>query len=368
MAVAAVADDLTRLAVERSPERRIELLHKVTDLYNDNIGKHSQMELYLLDDIMSKIVDKLPQPSRRSLSGDIAGSARTPRTVARKLAFDHDIEIARPVLRQSTALSEGDIVEIAEDRSQGHLAAIACRAILTEQTTDILIRRGDRGVAHALSANHGARLSDQALIRLVVRAEDDDDLQQLLVERPDLSADALARLLPMISRELAAKLAERGYEMAEGLPPELVAEAQKRFAEALRGRQRNLEQVTETTTRIKSGALTLDDMVRRMAAEERLVDMAAVIAGSAELDRSVIFKILAQGNPQPVLALLRSVDLTWSTVDLVLRARSKKFGWPHRPTPAMRSGYEGTSIDLARKVIGFLKARYGGAPGRPGRP
>lgn len=364
MEVAAVADDLTKLAVERSPERRIELLRRVTDLYNGNIDTYSQMELYLFDDIMSKIVERLPQPSKRILADDIAGAADTPRTVARKLAFDHDIEVARPVLRRSTVLSEDDVVEIAEDRSQGHLAAIAGRPTLTEQATDILIRRGDRIVAHTLSANHGARLSDHAMIRLVVRAEDDADLQQLLVERPDLSADALARLLPMISRELAAKLAERGYEMAEGLPPELVAEAQKRFADALRNRQKNIEQVAESTKSIKSGALTLDDMVRRLAAEERLVDMAAVIAGSAELDRSVIFKILAQGNPQPVLALLRSVDLAWATVDLVLRARGKKFGWPYRPTPAMRTGYEGTSIDLARKVIGFLKTRYGGGPGR----
>ena len=49
--------ELTRIAAERSPEKRLELLHKVTDLYFEGFGNHSASESFLFNDIMEKIVD-----------------------------------------------------------------------------------------------------------------------------------------------------------------------------------------------------------------------------------------------------------------------------------------------------------------------
>jgi hypothetical protein len=37
-------DELTKIAAERSPEKRLELLHKVTDLYLDGVGQHTTSE------------------------------------------------------------------------------------------------------------------------------------------------------------------------------------------------------------------------------------------------------------------------------------------------------------------------------------
>jgi uncharacterized protein (DUF2336 family) len=73
---------------------------------------------------------------------------------------DEHIEVAGPVLVRSARLADDDLIRIAERRSQQHLLAILGRASLGEAVTDVLVRRGDRDVAHAPAGNAGARFSE----------------------------------------------------------------------------------------------------------------------------------------------------------------------------------------------------------------
>ena len=69
--------ELTRIAAERSPEKRLELLHKVTDLYFEGFGKHSASESYLFNDIMEKIVELFSRDLKRQVSASLAVLCRT---------------------------------------------------------------------------------------------------------------------------------------------------------------------------------------------------------------------------------------------------------------------------------------------------
>ena len=53
-------------------------------------------------------------------------------------------DVAAPVLTQSTALAESDLIASARPQSQDHLYAIAQRQSMSEAVTDILIERGER--------------------------------------------------------------------------------------------------------------------------------------------------------------------------------------------------------------------------------
>ena len=207
--------ELTRIAAERSPEKRLELLHKVTDLYFEGFGKHSASKSYHFNDIMEKIVELFSRDLKRQVSASLAVLPDFPTNIVKNFAKDEDIEIARPVLRNAVSLTEDDLVRLAERGSQAHLTAIANRSTVPEKVTDVLIDRGDRGVVHTVTANHGARFSDHGMDRLLDKAHDDVDLRELLVERPDLSSQSVDELLPLRLR-VAADEACRARLRGEG--------------------------------------------------------------------------------------------------------------------------------------------------------
>jgi uncharacterized protein (DUF2336 family) len=81
-----------------------------------------------------------------------------PRTL-RALACDRDPEVAGPVLRRASAISDAAIAEMARCKGDGHLDAIAARKGLNEKISGILARRGGERVLATLSGNKTARFT-----------------------------------------------------------------------------------------------------------------------------------------------------------------------------------------------------------------
>ena len=353
----AMHQELTRIAAERSPEKRLELLHKVTDLYLDGVDTYSKTETYLFNEIMEKIVDQFSRDLKREVSSNLALLPDFPGNIVRKLADDSDIEIARPVLRNAFSLTEDDLVRIAQRGSQAHLAAIAGRSTLPEKVTDVLIDRGERDVVHTVTANHGARFSDYGMDRLLGKAAEDVDLRELLVERPDLSPQVIDRLLPMISDSLIEKLAERGYDVNGALPVDMIHALRQRFTAALRTRKDNILQVSVVIDQIRKGHARLDESVLQIAQTGRLLDVATLLGTFARLDRDHVFKLLFKGQLQTILVLGRSLELSWQTLDAILAVRAVKSRQSYFPDPKARAEFEATDMATAQRAIRFLRVR-----------
>jgi uncharacterized protein (DUF2336 family) len=349
--------ELTKIAAERSPEKRLELLHKVTDLYFDGLGTHQPTETYLFNDIMDRIVDQFSRDLKRDVATSLATLPDFPNGVVRKLAADEDIEIARPVLRNAFSLTDDDLVELAKRGSQAHLAAIAGRATLPEKVTDVLVDRGERGVVHAITANHGARFSDRGMECLLGKCGDDVDLRELLVERPDLSPRVVDKLLPMLSESLVAKLAERGYEVNGALSAEMVHSLRQRFLAAMKARKDNILHVSVVIDEIHMGRMKLDDTVRQIVEVGRLLDAAAVLASFARLDRDHVFNLMLKGEQQTIMILCRSLELSWPTLDSILAVRAAKNRARYFSDPAIRTDYEAIDLAVAQRAIRFLRVR-----------
>lgn len=349
--------ELTRIANERSPEKRLELLHKVTDLYLEGIGTHTDAESYLFNDIMEKIVDLFSNDLKQQVSTDLAILPEFPVSIVRALAGNDDIEVARPVLRNANSLNDDDLVLLARHASQAHLGAIAGRATLSEKVTDVLVDRGHIGVVRTVSANHGARFSDQGMDRLVEKAHEDVDLRELLVERPDLSQPIIDKLLPILSESLVTKLAERGYEVRGAIPADMIRALRKRFAAALRTRKEDIRQVGVVIEEIRQGHAKFDDAVRQYADAERLLDVAALMSSLARLNRDHIFNLIYKGHIQTTLMLCRSLDLTWPTLDALLSLRAKKRNERYVSDSKIQGEYETIDAAVAQRMIRFLRVR-----------
>jgi uncharacterized protein (DUF2336 family) len=352
-----IYQQLTSIAAERSPEKRLELLHKVTDLYFEGVGEHTDAETFLFNDIMDKIVEMFSRDLKRKVSASLAILPDFPGNIVRKFADDEDIEIARPVLRNALSLTEDDLVQLARRGSQAHLTAIAGRATLPEKVTDVLIDRGDRGVVHAVTANHGARFSDHGMDQILLKCEEDIDLRELLVERPDLSPKVIEKLLPLVSESLVIKLAERGYEVKGAIPADMVAQLRQRFAAALRTRKEDIRQISVVIEEIRQGNARLDDAARQFAEAGRLLDVSALLATFARLERDHVFNLIYKGQLQTVLILCRALDLSWPTVDAILAVRAAKQRVRYGADGSVRSDYEAVDATVAQRAIRFLRVR-----------
>src|SRR6185295_586349 len=143
-------DDLERALSAGSNAQRITMLSRITDLFVEGAERFSTGQVNLFDEVLAKLANAIENKARAKLAIRLAPITNAPAGVIRMLAFDDDIEVARPVLTTSERIEEADLVANAHSKGQQHLAAIAERKTLSEEVTEVLVARGDRQVVHSV--------------------------------------------------------------------------------------------------------------------------------------------------------------------------------------------------------------------------
>jgi uncharacterized protein (DUF2336 family) len=355
--------ELQSLAGERSAEKRLDLLRKITDLFFAGIDEHSDAELLLFNEVIENIVDQISREAKIDVATNMATQAGFPIKLVRKLANDEDIEIAGPVIQGSPDLDDSDLIAIARKGADGHLDAIAGRDRLSEGVTDVLVDRGSRGVTHKVSHNHGARFSDRGMMALVDKAREDLQLQNVLTNRADLTKKAVDKLLPMITEALALKLAERGYDVSSKMPPHLVEHARRQFEVAMENRNQQSIVAYQVFGQFLTGRLPLDEALLRIVKCEQMLEVAALLAYPTRLDRHMLMAVLSGGPVQNAMVLLRAIELPWSTASKVLALRAKKQRVRQFSSPVEERDYLATDVTAAKRILRFLQLRSCMAPG-----
>jgi len=149
---------------------------------------------------LNQLLKRMEGRALAELSERLCRINNAPIEVVRRLARDDDITVAQPVLTQSHRLSDRDLIEIANTKSQGHLLAISGRAQVGATVTDALLQRGEQQVMYELAKNAGARFSDRGYATLVRHCERDE----LLAEKVGVRLDVPHRLF----RELLLRATE----------------------------------------------------------------------------------------------------------------------------------------------------------------
>src|SRR3984893_7840556 len=187
---------LDNVVQQGSPDRRAEMLQRVTSLFVDGANQFSGEHVALFDDVIGRLIVEIEVKARAELSVRLASIGNAPPEVVRSLAMDENISVAGPVLQNSPCLNESDLLDVARSKGQAHLLAIANRETIAERVADVIVRRGDRDVVRSVAANPGARLSESGYSALVKKAETDGVLAETVCRREDLP--------PQLFRELVA--------------------------------------------------------------------------------------------------------------------------------------------------------------------
>ncbi len=165
--------------------RRTEMLARITELFVGGAARYSEEQIGVFDDVMVRLASTVEADARAKLALRLAPIANAPSSLIHTLAFDDDIDVARPILSQSERLDDSALRANAATKSRRHLLAIARRRSLSEAVTDALIERGDREVLRAVFNNAGSRLSEAGLRHLAA--------ENIRSAKEDFGAEGTAR-------------------------------------------------------------------------------------------------------------------------------------------------------------------------------
>jgi uncharacterized protein (DUF2336 family) len=330
-APAALIPELEDVLQQGAPERRAQMLKRITTLFLDGASRFNEDHVRLFDNILSRLTAEIEATARAELSDRLAPVNNAPMQVVRALAKDDDIAVAGPVLAQSRRLADSDLVDIAGTKSQAHLLAICNRSGIAEPVTEILVRRGDSDVIRGVAGNRGARLSDLSFSILVTRAEQDGDLAEKLRLRsdlpPELQAD-IQRVLAKVSNDGGGRAGPRDYAAAQRTV--LALRQQGKLSEA-----------------------QLVDFAKTGQYEETVASLALLCSVPIE----VVDRLMSGDRSDPMLILGKSAGWGWATVRAIIMARSGGKSASSGGLDDAFANFERLSPATAQRVMRFWQAR-----------
>jgi uncharacterized protein (DUF2336 family) len=338
----------------RSPDRRVQMLRQVTDLFLSDADRLNENQISVFDDVLVRLTTRMEAQALAQLSASLSGSSFAPRQVVRQLAHRHEASIAVPVLTRSSRLSDDELIEIAKTRSQQHLLAISGRSMLNEAVTDVLLERGDQGVSRKLAANTGARFSQSGYSTLAEKASGDETLAETLGLRPDFPIKTL--------RELLSKATVRD-RLLKAAPPELrvkIQEAIRNIAEQVGIKPP--EPVDYTQARNMAVALNRagklgDQTINRFAVQEEYSNVIAALSLLSAVKIEAIEPLIGNPRPDGLIVACKAARLNWSTTSMIVRNRPNCVPISQIELKQGREIFETLSLSAAQRTIRFWSAR-----------
>ena len=348
-------DELENAVRHGSREQRMDTLRRVTDLFLISPQQLDDDQIALFDDVLGHMIARVETKARAELAKRLAPVDQAPNEVIRKLAHDDEIAVAGPVLSQSTRLTTADLVDIAEQKGQAHLLAIAGRTVVEEQVTEVLVNRGDRNVVHRLAANVGASFSETGYSKLVRRAESDEHLIEKLGRRIDIPLHLFRELLLKAGEAVRNRLMAAAGPDRQDMVRQVVEEMSTQVAHQAPA-ARNIEAAQRLAQAMKEQGRLKENEVLAFAQRGKLDEVIASVALLCAVSCDLVDRLMRSGRADAVLVPCKSLNFGWPTVRAILEAR-KSQGCAEHDIVAAEAEYAKLSASTAARVLRFWQVR-----------
>src|SRR5882757_3820144 len=360
-----IVDEVEAAIKIGSPEKGLETVKRVTELFLLSAGSLNGEQIELFDNVLERLIktieiraiaDVSARIALAEMSAQLAPVSQAPPSVVRRLARHDEITVAGPVLTESPRLSVEDLIEVAQTRGEPHLLAIAGRWWLKEVVTDALLARRYPSVSRRIVNNPGARVSAAGFAIVVAQAESDPELAVETGIRVDLPPELRHQLLRNATEAVRSRLLSRA-------PPHIFEEIRTAIAAVAAGVDREMSKVRDFTAARRFVALlndngelkeaTLFGFAKQRQYEETVAALAALSQSTIEVIRPLMQSLRDDG----VLFPCKVAGLSWETVSAVLESRfaTGSMG-PHELAKA-RSQFAKITTENARRLLRFWPVR-----------
>ena len=344
---------LADLAKETTSEGRRELLRKVTEAFDPAVPLAGD-EVAQFDDVLASVAADYSKQVRSQIARLIASSLAPFSRSAQRFAMD-DIEVARPVLEHSEALSDDTLIAVVGQKSQDHMMAVTRRRRISEAVSQALVEQGNDAVGTPLLSNQKAEIGSETYGLVAKRAETSPVLQAPLVRRAGVPMELLNGLYMKVEADLRREIIGK----FESVPPEELEAAFQRS----RTRVSNLYKQPDD---FESARRRIDDLQRKGA----LIPPVLVTLMREGLSGRTAFKIAFARLTDVEYDVIERVIETQDLDTVALLCRGSQFDRALYVSLAVALGdramdgaqefgrlYESVPIQAAQRAIRFWKIR-----------
>jgi hypothetical protein len=337
---------------------RLRALWHTTDLMI--AGHYSDDEIWTFGEVIGRLTDEIEVAARTELAKRLTEFDRAPVNIIHKLAFDDDIEVAGPVLRDSERLEPYALVANACLKSQTHLLAISKRKSIDEQVTDVLVTRGNKEVVNSVVTNNGARFSDFGFLHMVKRAEGDSILAEQLGLRKDIPRQVFQQLIAKASENVQKRLK---YER-----PDMVDQIQSSVTDVAGALQSKLGPVSRgyfvakkvVTQQHRQGNLN-ENSISGYARAHKIEEVTIGLSLLCSLPGDVIERALLDRNRETLLILAKALDFAWDTTMALLFLGAKDHRITANDLKDLENEYSHLNFKTSRSILEFYQSRKSAA-------
>ncbi len=313
--------DIEKAISDRSASQRAESLRQVTDLFLLRAADYSDDQIALFDDVIARLAAEIEVSARALLAKRLAEVPNAPRGVIEFLAFDDDIEVARPILTHSERLNDEAILRNAKTKSQQHLLAISRRKRLAAAITDVLVERGDNRVVLTAVQNTGAKFSDGGFSVLVGRARGNDTLATSIGARHEIPRHHFLKLLSIASKTVRVKLERQNpqaFEEIRRVVDEVAGKVQQQTVAHSYDYKQAMAEVQELSSQ---GDMT-EREIARLADAGKFAETVVALSMLVDIPIAVVEGAMTSARAELLLMIMKAIGLSWTTAKAVLQLRS----------------------------------------------
>jgi uncharacterized protein (DUF2336 family) len=347
---------------ERPKNRaRLALLKRLADVISLPLSRVNSFERSVTADLLVEILRDADFDERARIARRIATLAEIPNCLIRLILRD-DLDIAYPILLDSMALTDADLLDCARNATGAHRRLIAQRRGISEVVAEALVELGETLVVEALLRNDQARFSTAAIENVVAMTQHQGQLVPMLLRRPELRpnhayvlfwwADGDARRVILqrfaVSREVLQEAAGDVFPMAadENWQDSLTRKA----LQFIERRQRNRAAIEKSPYDSLEAAIN--------AAEEGFSrEIAEEIAYLAGIKPMTGAKIMGDPGGEGLAVLCKATGLPRVALRQLWRALGRpEVGEDGEPSPALTqviSIFDMIAVDRAQTVLRY---------------
>ena len=264
--------------------------------------------------------------------------------------------MAGPLLSESGALSDQNLIAIAESKSQLHLSKIAERLKLSPAVTNVIVERGDRNVVHKVAANSGASFSRIGMSTLVLRAENDDELIETIAARSDVSPFVFGQLINYATEQVRKRLiASVRPEFCDALT-QITHHVSERmtlrasFSNNWAAAQRLVNSFAQDTELTRAKVLEFAD-------GKKITEMVVVLSELSKIPTELIYKLVCDQYGFGAMVLCKAINLDWGTAHAVLTVNPLAETFRAMELEELEEDFERLSVSSAQRILWYWRGR-----------
>jgi uncharacterized protein (DUF2336 family) len=341
-----------------SKDKRVDALRRITDLFVADADRLSDQQIDVFDDVLGHLIRRIEGKALAELSRRLAPIGNAPIEVVRQLARDDNIAVAEPILTKSHRLSDTDLIDIANTKTQAHLLAISTRPQIASKVTDALLQRGDRQVLHKLAENSGADFSDTGFAKLVSHSEHDEHLAEKVGLRLDVPPRLFRDLLLRATEAVRSHLLDvAGPESRLGIQRVLATISDNEQREAGFLDEQDYAEAHARAVAMRSKGELNEAKLIEFTKSNRPADVLAALSVLCDAPMKMVEDLIQSERREAFLIPCKVASLEWKTVCAILDCRQIGRRLSDHELESTRADYVKLSRASAGRVLRFWQVR-----------